>query len=381
MDAYFERERDSKFNFMKSDFDITVEEILSSSASSTTGEISPPTSPILTPASPSLLTLATNSLSLAANYAWGERHEDGHWHGELQSNATVTAEHIFFLQSLSIPLSTESSHAFKKWLLSEQTPDGSWTLAPGHPGDVSVTVEAYLALKILGLSPSDPAMVRAKNFVLERGGMRSVRVLTRFFMAMFGLFPWDAVPQTPAELMLLPSYFPVNIYKLSSWARSNVVPLVIIRHHEPIFPLPNGMREGNSWLDELWVDPTDKMVPYGTSFQEARKEGKWFGWASTLVDTAVWGLGALVKKNPLRGYSLRVAKEWILERQEKEGDWAGIVPPMHQGMQALFLCGYKIDDPVMVKGIEDICMGGCGWEEDSELFESGLGYAVYDQGD
>jgi squalene-hopene/tetraprenyl-beta-curcumene cyclase len=87
----------------------------------------------------------------------------------------------------------------------------------------------------------------------------------------------------------------------------------------------------------VWVDPGDKMVSYGTSFREARKEGKWFGWASTLVDTPIWGLRALVKKNPLRGYSLRVAKEWILERQEKEGDWAGIVPPMHQGMEALFL--------------------------------------------
>jgi squalene-hopene/tetraprenyl-beta-curcumene cyclase len=196
-------------------------------------------------------------------------------------------------------------------------------------------------------------MVRARNFVLSRGGMRSVRVLTRFFMAMFGLFPWDAVPRPPSELMLLPSFFPVNIYKLSSWARSNVVPLVIIRHHEPGFPLPNGMREGNEWLDELWVDPGGGMVPYGASFEEAQ-EGKWFGWTSTLVDTAIWGLGALVKKNPLRGYSLGVAKEWILERQEKEGDWAGIVPLMHQGMQALFLCGYKIDNPVMVKGIEAV---------------------------
>jgi squalene-hopene/tetraprenyl-beta-curcumene cyclase len=93
-----------------------------------------------------------------------------------------------------------------------------------------------------------------------------VRVLTRFFTAMFEIFPWDGVPHPPAELMLLPSFLPVNIYKLSSWARSNVVPLVIIRNHEPVFPLPNGIREGNEWLDELWVDPGDKMVPYGTSF-------------------------------------------------------------------------------------------------------------------
>jgi squalene-hopene/tetraprenyl-beta-curcumene cyclase len=136
--------------------------------------------------------------------------------------------------------------------------------------------------------------------------------------------------------MLLPSFFPVNIYKLSSWARSNVVPLVIIRHHEPVFPLPNGMREGNEWLDKLWVDPGGGMVPYGASFEEA-KEGKWFRWTSTLVDTAIWGLGALVKKNPLRGYSLGVAKEWILERQEKEGDWAGIVPLSIRGCK-LFSC-------------------------------------------
>jgi hypothetical protein len=101
-DAWFERDRDEKLGFLKADFDITISEILSSSASSTTAtttEISPPTSPILSPASstPSFLTFATNSLSVATNYAWGKRHKDGHWHGELQSNATVTAEHIFFL--------------------------------------------------------------------------------------------------------------------------------------------------------------------------------------------------------------------------------------------------------------------------------------------
>ena len=142
------------------------------------------------------------------------------------------------------------------------------------------------------------------------------------FFAMFGLFPWDAVPQLPVEFMLIPKQFPINIYRLSSWARSTLIPLLIIRHHQPIYKLPNGRSASNNFLDELWVDPENKMVPYTRPMLNMIKDDL-FGLVFTLIDKVLYGLG-LFPFWPLRGYSRRLAMNWILERQEKEGDWVSI---------------------------------------------------------
>lgn len=192
----------------------------------------------------SLLYQATESLSQASHFAFDLLKEDGHWCGELMSNSTVTSEHALFRQSLGLDLSI-TGPPIKKWLLSQQNPDGSWGIAPDYPGDISTSTEAYLALKILGMSPSDPEMEQGRKWILSAGGVAIVRIFSRIFLAMFGLFPWDACPQLPAESILAPRQSPINIYKVSSWARSNIVPLLIIRHHEPCYTLPNGTSKDN----------------------------------------------------------------------------------------------------------------------------------------
>lgn len=128
-----------------------------------------------------------------------------------------------------------------------------------------MSAESYLALKILGVSPDDPAMQRARAFIRKYGGIAKVRIFTRIYFAQFGLFPWSAVPQLPAEFILFPSILPINIYRLSSWARSTLVPLFIIRYHEKIYALPNGAMANNTYLDEIWLDPTNKIIAYGPS--------------------------------------------------------------------------------------------------------------------
>ena len=143
------------------------------------------------------------SLDLAIDYAHQIAREDGHWCGELRSNATITAEYVFLYQALGLDL-TVDREALCQWLLSDQNPDGSWGIAPvDYPGDVSTSVEAYLALKILGLSIKDPAMERARGFIRAVGGVEKVRIFTRIYLATFGLFDWGAVPEMPAELILV----------------------------------------------------------------------------------------------------------------------------------------------------------------------------------
>ncbi|KAK2605924.1 hypothetical protein QQS21_003650 [Conoideocrella luteorostrata] len=307
---------------------------------------------------PELVSQARTSLTRASDFGLNTIKEDGHWNGELRSNATITAEHVFFYQSLGVPI--PDSAAYRHYLLSHQNEDGSWGIAPFYPGDVSTSAEAYLALKILGVSTESPEMSKARGFIRRVGGIAKVRIFTRIFFAQFGLFPWDYVPQLPAEFIFMPASTPMNVYRLSSWARATLIPLFVIRHHESTYALPNGLSKNNDYLDELWLDPGQKTVPYSKPIFETPGLDI-LSIAITCVDNALYFFGGL-RKQPLRRLALNRCIKWILERQEPEGDWAGIVPPMHAGIQALLLQGYKIDDPRIQRGIA--ALERFTWEDD-----------------
>lgn len=258
---------------------------------------------------------------------------------------------MFLRQALGLDLNADAD-ATVRWFFSDQNSDGSWGIAPGHPGDVSTSTEAYLALRILNVPTTHPAMLRARQYILSVGGVAKVRVFTRIYMAMFGLFPWSAVPQLPAELILMPPSAPINIYKFSSWARSTIVPLLILNHHQPIFALPNGKMADNDFVDEIWCNPTDKLVAYVGSLSEI--------WSSdsialifAVIDKILIRLGGL-RHFFLRAYSRRKCLNWILNHQEESGDWAGIFPPMHLGILALVLEGHTLTDSPVRRGLEAV---------------------------
>lgn len=200
------------------------------------------------------------------------------------------------------------------------------------------------------MSPDSPEMLKARDFIRQRGGTAKVLVFTRIYFAQFGLYPWDAVPQLPAEFIFLPSAFFVNVYQLSSWARLTMIPLLVIRHHEPTYALPNGLCMENNHVDELWLDPGNKHVPYVSVPSSTRGDTLLAALFNAIDSTLCW-LGGL-KKQPLRPYALRHCIKWILEHQEPEGDWAGYCPPMHFGIIALTLEGYRMDDDKVQRGLE-----------------------------
>jgi squalene-hopene/tetraprenyl-beta-curcumene cyclase len=299
----------------------------------------------------SLFSKVCGSLSRATNYTFARANPDGHWCGEIRSNVTITAEYVFLFQSLGreIPGGPEPLLNF---ILSQQNPDGSWGLAPDYPGDVSTSSEAYLALKMLGLPITAAPMRLATRFILSVGGVAKVRIFTRIFFAQFGLFPWDAVPQLPAEFFLLMTALPINIYSLASWARSTVIPMLIIRHHQKIYPIKTVDGPQDEFLDELWLDPSDKMVPYARSLADLW-DTDFLTIAFTIADKMLWGLRGM-RYLPTRCYARRQCVKWILSHQEKQGDWAGIVIPMYVSVQALLLEGYKFEDPEIQRGLQAI---------------------------
>lgn len=286
--------------------------------------------------------------------------EDARFCAELESNPTVTAEYVLLRQMLGLPFEPHRD-GLCRYLLGLQGEDGSWSIAPGHEGDVSTTAEVYLALRILGLVAESAPLERARLYVLRHGGLERVRIFTRVFFACFGLVPWDAVPVIPPEFMLLPPQSPVNVFRLSSWARATMVPLFILFHHRPVFALPNGRSTENDFLDALWRNPKRKNVPYSESLPSVFW-GHGPGWRLlfTLADRAL-RVYEPRRFGPLRRRALERCTEYVLSRQEDTGDWGGIFPPMLNGVLALTLQGFGLDSEPVRKGLA--ALEAFSWED------------------
>ena len=178
-----------------------------------------------------------------------------------------------------------------------------------------------------------------------------MRTLTRIWLATFGLLPWDEVPQLPMDLILIPSWSPINIYTLSSRARLSLIPLLLVRHQQATFSFPNGTSTYNDFLDELWCNPANKSNPYALPLWNLLEKNEMTTFAFTVIDEVLYYLGAL-RRFPFRGYLRQKVVQWVLDHQEISGDWAGYWPPMHCSVLALRLEGFSLDDPVITRIIE-----------------------------
>jgi len=123
-------------------------------------------------------------------------------------------------------------------ILARRRDDGTWSNWWEGPADLSTTIEAYLALKLVGDPPDADHMARAARWVRTEGGVERARVFTHIWLSLFGLWSWDDVPAIPAELVLLPRWFPFNPYDFACWARQTIVALSVVSSHRPCRPLP-----------------------------------------------------------------------------------------------------------------------------------------------
>lgn len=277
---------------------------------------------------------------------------DGHWCGDVWTNAAITAEHIFLCQAISIDLSADRE-AFITWLLSSQGADGGWNTDPGSPGDISITVEVYLALKILGVPQLHEQMRNARSFVISAGGVAKVRVLTRVWLATFGLFPWSDLPMLFPESVLLLLLLPFSARRWSGWAQAVLIPLSVVAHHRPTYNLPSGETPSSEYLDELWCDPDDKMIP--------RTFKRWKHWSRRpfismfiLANSVMRRLDGLKLYNPIRQYALWKCTNWITRHQDDLGGVSGTVLPLHGAVLALSAHGYPLHSKFIREGLDAI---------------------------
>ncbi|ERF72956.1 hypothetical protein EPUS_05037 [Endocarpon pusillum Z07020] len=251
---------------------------------------------------------ALNTLQQAIEYSFEKQKSDGHWTEECVADVTFTCQYVMF-----------------------KRPERGWLLVsgPNAVGNASTTTEAYLALKILNVPADHPSMLKASAWVRKAGG----------------------VEKMPAELILMPPSFFLNIYTLSSWARSTLIPCLIIRHHDPVYALPNGRSADNDFLDELWSNPRNKNIPFASPLSTMLWKGDYIEYGFTLFDNILGLLGGL-KHSPNRGLARKKCVDWLIEHQEVQGDWAGFFPPMHGSPWALIEEGYPFDHKAVVLGLD-----------------------------
>ena len=257
------------------------------------------------------LTALDRALERASERLFELQHPDGWWKGELESNATMIAQHLFWhhFTGLRTP---ELDRKLANELLARQRDDGTWAIWFEGPGDLDTTIEAYVALKLAGVDPGS----RAREFIQRNGGVRRARIFTKCFLALLGQWPWQRIVPIPPELVLLPAAAPLSVYSFSCWARGTFVPLAVTSALRPVRPTEVDLRE------------------IGARAGESRPA---------------------LRPNGVRRNAIALAERWVRARQEADGSWGGIQPPWVWSVIMLAALGHGFEDETFRRAVE-------GWE-------------------
>ncbi|MBI0383880.1 squalene--hopene cyclase, partial [Streptomyces albiflaviniger] len=186
---------------------------------------------------PKTLSAAREATARAVDHLLSRQDERGWWKGDLETNVTMDAEDLMLRQFLGIQ-DPDTLDAAARYLRSQQATDGTWATFHGGPPELSATIEAYVALRLAGDEPDAPHMAAASAWVRSRGGIASSRVFTRIWLALFGWWRWEDLPELPPEIIYFPKWLPLNIYDFGCWARQTIVPLTIVSAKRPVRPAP-----------------------------------------------------------------------------------------------------------------------------------------------
>jgi squalene-hopene/tetraprenyl-beta-curcumene cyclase len=312
---------------------------------------------------------------------------DGHWCAELQGDTILESEYILLMAFLGREHTNKPIKA-ARYLLTQQTPEGGWANYPGGPADLSVTVKAYFALKLTGHDSNAPYMRRARQIILSLGGAMGCNSFTRFYLALLGQIPYECCPSVPPEMIFLPRWCYLNIYAMSSWTRTIVIPLSIFYAHKPVRHL-----RPDQGIAELFVTPPTKHTQ---AIQPTHRLLTWHNFflgvdrALKALDTVIgrrekdpqtpthgtpWEAAPTRKQFPrsanrglsgslfslltpllrkIRQAAVDRATRWMLERFEESDGLGAIFPPMIYTVLSLHCLGYAEDSPEMLWALKQL---------------------------
>lgn len=264
--------------------------------------------------------------------AWLEDRQapDGHWRAPLEGDTILESEYLLLL-AWADRLDGDHVAGCARRIVRQQLPEGGWAIYPGGPIDVSASVKAYLALKLTGHDPDSADMCRARQAIARAGGPRAVNSFTKFYLALLGQLPYAACPAVPPEAVLLPDWFPVNLYRVSAWSRTMIVPLSLMWAFKPLRSMPadRGITELFAAADRSAAPPIDNG-----------------GWARFFrgVDRFMKGCEA-IGFTPLRARAVQACRRWMLARFHDSDGLGAIFPPIVWSYIGLRAMGCPEDAP------------------------------------
>jgi squalene-hopene/tetraprenyl-beta-curcumene cyclase len=271
----------------------------------------------------------------------------GFWCAELEGDTILESETILLWAFLGREQSDQARRA-AAYIIEKQLPGGGWAMYPGGPMETSGSVKAYFALKLTGHDPSLEYMQRARRAILAHGGADAVNSFTRFYLALLGQIPYDQCPAVPPEAVLLPRWFPINLYAISSWSRGMVVPLSIVSALQPVRAI-----DPRYGIRELFLKSPENWPPL-------RCPGLGGSTALLSWDRFFRGVDGLFKwcqhngVLPLRRRALAAARQWILDHMAHSDGVGAIYPPIVWCIVALRALGYSDDSPEVQYGCRQL---------------------------
>ncbi len=280
----------------------------------------------------------------AAQALLNRQQPDGHWVFELEADATIPSEYLLLRHYLGEPDDLELEQKIGVYLRRIQSGEHhGWPLFEGGAFDISASVKAYFALKMLGDDTDAPHMVRAREAIRAHGGAQASNVLTRFLLALYGDTPWRDLPAMPVELMIAPRWFPIQLSKISYWARTTIVPMLVLQAKKPRARNPRGVH-----IPELY----EQVTPAKRVNQSAQKSLFWTAFFN--------GLDAVLKliepywPKAMRARATKLAVDWVTERLNGVDGLGAIYPAMANTVMMYDLLGYAPDHPLRAQARESV---------------------------
>jgi squalene-hopene/tetraprenyl-beta-curcumene cyclase len=288
---------------------------------------------------PDLLAQVTPALQKTTQFLRERQAAEGYWVAELEGDSILESEYLLLLAFLG-QLETDRARRAAESLRQQQLSTGGWAAFPGGPVEISGSVKAYLALKLMGDDPQSEPMQRAREAIRATGGAEKINSFTRYYLAMLGIIPYQLCPAVPPEVILLPTWAPFNIYEMSAWSRTIIVPLSLLWAYQPV--TPQGTR---GRIDELYTSAERCLPRYirGVNHESSTRGIDWTWVFQRVDDTLKWCEARGIK--PLRSRALARCEAWILERLEGSDGLGAIFPPIIWTIIGLKCRGYAVDSP------------------------------------
>src|SRR5579883_893875 len=291
----------------------------------------------------SLAARISSAIRLGRDWLFAHQHDDGYWCGELGADTTLESDYLL-LHTLLDTVNAERFQKCANQILAGQNEDGGWPTYVEGPSNISASVKAYFGLKLAGYSADHPALVRARAKILEMGGVTEVNTFTKIYLCFLGQYDYDAVPAVPPEIVLFPNWFWFNIYEISSWSHAILVPLSIAYAKKPFKKIPASMG-----IDELFVGGRDKSRMH--LHWSKKNKISWRNFFLMWDRIAHWAERVHIR--PLRAIALKKAEKWMLERFEMSDGLGAIYPAMLNAIVALRCLGYSLDDPQVIRAMDE----------------------------